>query len=230
MENLKCQICPAFYTRTIASMQSHLIRVHSTDQRFNVKCDVPGCQRTFGNARSYQTHLRRNHQEFDMHADVRVWDVIGEQLNEDEIGNMELDNPHDPINNEERNFEDFEDGLVEMKKRNARFLLQTKECNRLTQKASEDIAENVTSLIQDTVELVKIGVQDKLDSVGLNFDDVPGLSGLFETENPLSNPFTHLNTQNKQCNYYKENLGLVVSVLVNFKIICKNIMLLYIFT
>jgi hypothetical protein len=27
-----------------------------------------------------------------------------------------LDNPHDPINNEERNFEDFEDGLVEMKK------------------------------------------------------------------------------------------------------------------
>jgi hypothetical protein len=48
-------------------------------------------------------------------------------------------------------------------------------------KGSEDIAENVTSLIQDTVELVKIGLQDKLDSVGLNFDDVPGLSGLFET-------------------------------------------------
>jgi hypothetical protein len=92
-------------------------------------------------------------------------------------------------------------------------------------KGSEDIAENVTSLIQDTVELVKIGVQDKLDSVGLNFDDVPGLSGLFETENPLSNPFTHVNTQNKQSNYYKENLGLVVSVLVNFKITCKNIML-----
>ena len=213
MENLKCQICPAFYTRTIASMQSHLIRVHSTDQRFNVKCDVPGCQRTFGNARSYQTHLRRNHQEFDMHADVRVWDVIGEQLNEDEIGNMELDNPHDPINNEERNFEDFEDGLAEMKKRNARFLLQTKECNRLTQKASEDIAGNVSSLMRDTVELVKIGVQDKLDSVGLNFDDVPGLSGLFETDNPLSNPFTHVNTQNKRSNYYKEHLGLVVSVL-----------------
>ena len=165
-----------------------------------------------------------------MHADVHVWDVIGEQLNEDKIGNMELDNPHDPINNEERNFEDFEDGLVEMKKRNARFLLQTKECNRLTQKASEDIAENVTSLIQDTVELVKIGVQDKLDSVGLNFDDVPGLSGLFETDNLFSNPFTHVNTQNKQSNYYKENLGLVVGVLVNFKITCKNIMLLYIFT
>jgi predicted Zn-dependent protease with MMP-like domain len=67
-------------------------------------------------------------------------------------------------------------------------LLQTKECNHLTQKAFEDIAGNVTSLMRDTVELVKIGVQDKLDSVGLNFDDVPGLSGLFETDNPLSNP------------------------------------------
>ena len=58
MENLKCQICPAFYTLTIAVMLSHLIRVHGSDPNFSVKCDVHGCQRTFRKPRSYQSHLR----------------------------------------------------------------------------------------------------------------------------------------------------------------------------
>lgn len=212
MQNLKCQICAAFYTRTIATMQSHLIRVHGSDLHFNVQCDVPGCQRTFGNARSYQTHLRRHHQEFDIHADVRVWDGMrDEQLIEDEEEiRMELDEPI--VDGERRYFDNLEGGLAEKKKLDALFLLQTKECNRLTQKATEDIAENVTNIVQNTVELVKLGVQNKLDSAGLNVDAVPGLSELFEDDNPLSNPFAHVNTQDKQSSYYKENFGLVVSI------------------
>ena len=76
MENLKCQMCPSFYTLTIAVMLSHLISVHGSEPNFSVTCEVPGCQRTFRKPRSYQSHLRRLHSDFNLHPSVRVWNEI----------------------------------------------------------------------------------------------------------------------------------------------------------
>ena len=39
-------------------MLSHLLRVHSSDPNFSIKCDVPECQRTFRKARSYHAISR----------------------------------------------------------------------------------------------------------------------------------------------------------------------------
>jgi len=212
MENLKCQICPAFYTLTIAMMLSHLLRVHSSDPNFSVKCDVPECQRTFRKPRSYQSHLRRQHSDFDLNSPIRAWDgrEVGEQWQEDEEIPMEV--LEDGLVNEEGLYDNLEDGLNGKKRMDALFLLQTKEANRLTQKATDNIMEGATALVKNTVELLRMGVQNRLDSAGLRFEAVPGLTELFNDEHVISNPFRHVNTEHKQSAYFKEDFNLVVSI------------------
>ena len=216
MESLKCQICPAFYTLTIAMMLSHLIRVHGSDPYFSVKCDVPGCQHTFRKPRSYQSHLRRQHGDFDLHAPIRVLDGINEGAQrrdlEEEDEEIPVDTLEDAVINEGNLYDKIEDRFEEKKKTDALFLLQTKEVNRLTQKATDNIMDNVTSLVKDTVEILNMGVQNRLDSAGLRFDAVPGLEELFEDDHQISNPFRHVNTEHKQAAYFKENFNLVVGV------------------
>lgn len=210
MENLKCQICPAFYTLTIATMLSHLIRVHGFDPVFFVKCDVPGCQHTFRKPRSYQSHLRRQHRDFNLHSNVRTWGEIDEERHEEEripLADFAVDEPVDA----EELYDKIEDRLGEKKKMDALFLLQTKEVNKLTQKATKNIMDNVTSIVKNTVEILRMGVQNRLDSAGLRFDAVPGLTELFEDDHSICNPFSHVNTEHKQAAYFRENFGLVVS-------------------
>ena len=49
------------------------------------KCDVPGCQRMFRNPRSYQSHLRRDHADFQRSTFTEhVCGVNGEQLTQEE--------------------------------------------------------------------------------------------------------------------------------------------------
>ena len=101
-----------------------------------------------------------------------------------------MDVSEDGLENEElRLYDKIEDRLDEKKKMDALFLLQTKEVNRLTQKVTDNIMDDVTTLVKNTVEILKMGVQNRLDSAGLRFDAVPGLSELFKDDHPISNPF-----------------------------------------
>lgn len=150
-------------------MLSHLIRVHGFDPILFVKCDVPGCQHTFRKPRSYQSHLRRQHRDFNLHSNVRTWGEIDEERHEEEripLADFAVDEPVDA----EELYDKIEDRLGEKKKMDALFLLQTKEVNKLTQKATENIMDNVTSIVKNTVQILRMGVQNRLDSAGLRFD------------------------------------------------------------
>lgn len=105
-----------------------------------------------------------------------------------------------------------EDPVQAMRDLNAKFILKTKETNMLTQKCLDNIVEDSTELVRGTVKALKSGLQSCLNNAGLNFDAVPGLSQLFEEENPISNPFEHVSTQYKQNAYFKSHFGLVVSM------------------
>ena len=119
-------MCSSFHTLTIAMMLSHLISVHGSEANFSVKCEVPGCQRTFRKPCSYQSHLQRLHSDFNLHSSVRVWNekVEGE---EEEIT---MDIMEDELVNEESLYHKIVDHLDEKKKTDALFLLQTKEVIR----------------------------------------------------------------------------------------------------
>ena len=195
-------------------MLSHLIRVHGSEPNFSVKCDVPGCQRTFRKPRSYQSHLRRDHAELNLHSAIRLCQNNGEESGGEEETEMEVMEAEP--DNDESLYDKLELSLEERKKNGALFLLQAKEANRLTQRATENMMENVTTLVKNAVEILRMGVQNRLDSAGLRFDAVPGLAELFEDDHSISNPFAHVNTEYKQAAYFKENFSLVVSTSVNY--------------
>ena len=119
---------------------------------------------------------------------------------------------HEVIGDEMNIGQEEEDPVRAMRDLNAKFILKTKENNLLTQKCVDNIVEDSTELVRGTVKALKSGLQNCLDNAGLNFDAVPGLSQLFEEENPISNPFEHVSTQYKQTAYFKNHFGLVVSV------------------
>ena len=113
-----------------------------------------------------------------------------------------MDIMEDEIVNEESLYDKIVDRLDEKKKTDALFLLQTK--------VTDNIMDGVTSLVKNTVEILKMGVQNRLDSAGLRFDAVPGLDELFKDDHPISSPLCHVNTEHKQAAYFKENFNLVV--------------------
>lgn len=216
--NLQCQICCTFYSLTIALMLSHLLKVHQSDPHFYVKCNIPGCQRTFRNGNTYKSHLRRAHKEVDLHQPVMGHVDAADYVEEEDVMDFEIDDlttgensDIDMSDGEEGLYDRLKDRLEANKKMNASYLLSTKEAHSLTQKALDGIIDGSTNLVRNTVELIQIGVQNRLDSAGIDFDAVPGLSELFAEDHKISNPFTHVATKHKQAAYYAANFGLVVS-------------------
>lgn len=96
-------------------------------------------------------------------------------------------------------------------KATAFYILRTKEVNMLTQKCVDDIVMGTRELVRTTVETVGNCVRECLNSAGVQFDTIPGLQGLFEANNPVSNPFEHVSTKYKQISFFKEEFGLIVS-------------------
>ena len=190
-------------------MLSHLLKVHHSDPDFFVKCDIPGCQRTFKNAHTYKSHLRRSHDDVNLHEPICSEDSDSV---EEESMEIEMEDVADgDLYDEDGLYDRLEDRLEANKKLNALYLLRTKEAHLLTQKALGGIIEGSTALVRNTVELIKSGVHNRLDSAGIDFDAVPGLSELFAEDHQISNPFAHVATKNTQTAYYVENFGLVVS-------------------
>lgn len=216
--NLRCQICSTFYSLTVALMLSHLLKVHRNDPDFFVKCDIPGCQRTFKNVHTYKSHLSRHHKGVNIRQPVRFFEgsATGPTVEGMDF-EMEDALPEDHYNDsempaEENLYDGLEDRLEANKTLNAFYLLRSKEAQSPTQKALDDVVEGSTSLVRNTVELIKLGVQNRLDSAGIDFKAVPGLSELFAEDHQISNPFAHVSTKNKQAAYYAEKFGLVVRI------------------
>lgn len=140
--------------------------------------------------------------------------AIAEHVDDSEGTDVEMnDLASEDVNqsDEENLYDRLEDRTEANKRLNALYLLSTKEANLLTQKALDGIVDGTTALVRNTVELVKRGVQNRLDSAGIDFEAVPGLEDLFAEGHEISNPFSHVATKHKQAAFYAENFGLVVS-------------------
>ena len=107
--------------------------------------------------------------------------------------------------------ENSEDRAEFDRRENAFYLLRTKESNLLSQKCLDDIVEGTTHLVRNTVDSIKSKLKECLDEARIKLDEVPGLEGIFSTENPIYNPFEHVSTKHKQALFFKENFGLIVS-------------------
>lgn len=187
-------------------MISHLVLVHKNDQQVHLTCEVPGCQATFQRVFSYKSHLRRIHSDIDLTQNLDFEEHnVSQECQEYEDEPMEVDTDNSGL------YDQVQDREEAYKKQNALYLLKTKETQLLTQKALDEIVDGSTALVRNTVELIRAGVQNRLDSAGIRFDAVPGLSEIFEENHVVSNPFQHISTKTQQTNFYKDNFELVVS-------------------
>ena len=93
---------------------------------------------------------------------------------------------------------------------NARFLLETKEMHKLSQKAVDTIVRNTTSIVQNSLELVKCRLLSLLEN-----DDMPDvcelLENVFMEENVVTNPFLGMESKWQQDNFFRDVMGVVVS-------------------
>lgn len=78
----------------------------------------------------------------------------------------------------------------------------------LSQKAVDGIAEGTTAVVRNAIDCVRDGMKSCLDSAGIAFEAILGLAEVFDADNTISNPFSHVATKHKQ----RGNFGLVVSI------------------
>ena len=98
---------------------------------------------------------------------------------------------------------------VSQQQRNSALFLKDK--RRLTQMAIDDIVEGIGSVLKQTVIRAKAGVRAKLATQGIDLDSVTGRDEVFSD---ATRPFAGLETGFKQEKYFRDVLGLLVSVIV----------------
>ena len=97
------------------------------------------------------------------------------------------------------------------------FLLKLKEHRRLSQAAIDDIVQEWNGLFSHTLQRLNARVSEKLASSGIDVDSIEGLQEVFQD---FPSPFQGLETRYFQEKYFRESLGLLVSIYMQHNL-CK---------
>ena len=97
----------------------------------------------------------------------------------------------------------------------ALFLLKLKEHRRISQVGIDDIVQGATGLFYQVSDRLQAGIRAKLAEADIDFEAIHGLDDVF---NDLPNPFCGIETSYLQENYYRQSLGLVVSMICVFTV------------
>ena len=109
------------------------------------------------------------------------------------------------------------DAESRLKRSTAMFLMKTKEVNGVSQRALNELVEDVTLMVERTVDTVKSEVEQVLLRNGIN-EKLDGFDDVFEIE-WLRHPFRGLHSEFRQHEKFKELFGLVVSMHIQ-EILC----------
>ena len=123
--------------------------------------------------------------------------------------NDQCDNPDQDPDSEADAYEE-QSHPKDMEKAAAIWILKTRECNKLTQTATENI-QDVDSLYQVALHNIHYSVEDILHKAGIDPSALPGLSHVFNSEGPHGRLFAGLESQHKQTKYLKSHFNFVVS-------------------
>ena len=89
------------------------------------------------------------------------------------------------------------------------FILKLKECRRLSQVTIDDIVREWNGLFSHTAHQLSARVRERLASSGVDEEKIEGLQEVFQD---IPSPFEGLETRHLQEKYFRESLGLVVSM------------------
>lgn len=225
-----CSMCPSKFL-TLALLRNHLKRYHKLENNFHVVCQAPRCASIYHSFEGYKSHLRRKHanilnniidaadnipannedppQDANQAMNISEDDADGnsEAGKVKRTGGVDRDVDNDGYANS--NIGQKEENIRKM---NANYLLGTKELHKLTQKSVNTIVTNTTSIVQNSLELVRCRLLSMLDNDGSGIPEVREfLDNLLTEENVVTNPFLGMETKWQQDNIFRDLFGVVVS-------------------
>ena len=98
-----------------------------------------------------------------------------------------------------------------IRRSSALFLIKLKEKRRTSQVCIDDIVEGSRGLFRLTVDRVGAGIKSHLAESGVDPESIAGLDGVIHD---IVDPFHGIDTCHLQEKYFRESLGLIVSVRV----------------
>ena len=196
-ESYICSICNHFTTTTMAAVLKHVGCVHAHEPNFHIVCGIQGCPRTYKNYHSFRKHLRRHHPDCmssnETERVIATDDTIIDDVDCSMIEEVEVT-------------EHAEETRQERKKSAALFVIKTKEVLNISQTATDQILNDVSDMMRNTVHHVERKVSCVLAANNITVGEE--LHKIFNEH--LENPFCGLETQYAQQKYFRDHLGLVV--------------------
>jgi len=215
----RCHLCEDFFAPSFKPLLSHLARVHANSPDFNLTCGIRQCGVTFTNYHSYKNHVRNKH-----HSTVFNQELVGgyqgnfevESISEHQVSDSECITSDADVDERAAGVKanyTAPQMVVDRKKAVALWILKLKEGRKLTQTVTDEILGDVTELCCDMMSRLKSDLYQILarHSAGIEVDQISELGELFQDGSPYLNPFSMLDSQYYQMQYYKDFLGFVVS-------------------
>ena len=187
----------------LPSLLNHLRRIHKNDPGFDALCGVHGCSRTYTNFYSLKCHFYRNH-----------GDLLNSIRPEDHVNDNDgvLDNFVNSDNQEiiENPF-DLAEEAHKLTRSNALCILQVKDQGKIPQTVVDYMVKNTSQIVENSVDLLKSALKDRLKNVELDMENIPGVSELFEENSVIRKPFLHLANEASQSSYCYEPVLTILS-------------------
>lgn len=194
-------LCDEHETTTLQKLLNHKKRFHGSDPNFHVICGVNGRCKTYRKFVSYRNHLIRKH------------NITRQNNCEANIDNGELlDEEDDPLFDPEQEELDRSLNEEDIRRLNALGLLKFKEMGRVPQTVVNTFVESSTQIVQNSIDLLRSGVLEKLFASGVDDTTINDVRELFK-DGFIRHPFQGIDKEPLQYQYYKENFSLVVSLL-----------------
>ena len=200
-----CQLCNHYASPSYDSVLRHIGAVHSHDAGFRIHCGIESCPKVLTNYHSFRRHLRKKHwfclQTYDPGSDDEQLGAVSDSYAD--IPTVETaDQGGASCSRKSATLE---------KRAEAMYVLKLKEKYKLAQTTVNDILDDTGEFTARVVAQLRHHLTAELSKEGFFCEESLGFAKAFQNPDLLK-PFNGLHTQYLQEKYFRENLGLVVSI------------------
>ena len=176
----------------------HLSRVHAHSSQFLITCGIDGCLSTYKSYTGWQKHIKNKHKT----ANNDIVYNEGENFEELEIDDVYVQGTTTTTEL---------DGENKKKKEIAKWVLNLRDENKLTQSTTENILSNITTLCSQLMDEIKQGIREELNDCQVSHDIATKILHTLDRDD-WKQPFKGLETKNQQLHFFQQQLGYVVSI------------------
>lgn len=174
--------------------------VHAHEANFQVTCGIESCPRSFKNFHTYKSHLYKNHREI-LGVSTSPTSPAIPQSDEIQVVGADLDM-------------ETETEEIDEKKQMALFILKALAISKISNSALNDILGDFSFLLETRIESLHDDVRAAMLQAGIELDN--DFDRIFQRPH-LCKPFDGLHTDHLRKVYFKDEMGLLVSVLPCYK-------------